>query len=183
MFSSSSFFFFAPGTGYIKIISMCCKVINIKKKRKSLDVMCGDVKTHSPSSSNASVRFGPESPKGVVGLKIAWRTALSCAEAMMPRSVEKGGEICEAKSAAAWRILPPPASASHVSQSREGAVGDADFETCWCGAHLHLANWKKPAGVLRTPAFSWSHFSWSPFNTVPKHKGSKRIFLNQMFAA
>lgn len=142
---------FAPGMGYIKIISMCCKVINIK----SLDMMCGDMKrAHSPSSSNASVRFGPESPKGVVGLKIAWRTALSCAEAMMLRSVKKGGEIYEAKSAAARRILPPPASAGHISQSHEGAVGDADFETCSYGAHRHLANWKKQAGKLKTPVFS-----------------------------
>lgn len=82
MFSSSSF---CSGNGYIKIISMWCKVINIKSR----DMMCGDMKrAHSPSSSNASVRFGPESPKGVAGLKIAWRTALSCAEAMMPRSVK-----------------------------------------------------------------------------------------------
>lgn len=72
----------------------------------------------------------------------------------MLRSAKKGGEIYEAKSAAVWRILPPPASASHNSQSHEGAVGDADFETCSYGAHLHLANWKKPAGMLKTPLFS-----------------------------
>lgn len=45
---------------------------------------------HSPSSHNSSSWLGPELlPKGVVGLNIAWRTALSCAEDISPASVKE----------------------------------------------------------------------------------------------
>lgn len=49
--------------------------------------------TRSPSSINSSSWFRPGmSPKGVLGLNIAWSTALSCAEAILPVSVKKAGK-------------------------------------------------------------------------------------------
>lgn len=46
--------------------------------------------SRSPSSINSSSWFRPGmSPKGVVGLNIAWSTALSCADAILLASVKK----------------------------------------------------------------------------------------------
>lgn len=89
--------YFSPGMECVQINSICCEMINIKS--------CDRIQreTHQirgsclPSSINSSSWFRPGmSPKGEVGLNIAWSTALSCAEAILPASVkkaEKNGKI------------------------------------------------------------------------------------------
>lgn len=82
--------YFSPGMKCVQINSICCEMMNIKS--------CGMIRrethqvrgAHSPSSINSSSWFRPgTSPKGVVGSNIAWSTALSCAEAILPVSVKK----------------------------------------------------------------------------------------------
>lgn len=74
--------FFRPGMECVQINSICYEMINLK-------ALTWYVETHqvrssrSPSSVNSSSWFRPGmSPKGLLGLNIAWRTALSCAEAI-----------------------------------------------------------------------------------------------------
>lgn len=132
------FFFFSPGTGHVQINSICCEMINIKKAVTWYVETHQVISTRSPSSINSSSWFRPGmSPKGVLGLNIAWSTALSCSEAILPVSVKKAMRDVKKEKTRTPKLqlggeffLPPLTSAISTSQSKKGVEAELDFEIC-----------------------------------------------------